>query len=356
MEFTKNDTQISKGVAIIGMVMLHLFCRLDDLPYSPLIWISDTPLIYYFGLLGDVCVPIFCFCSGYAHYLLYEQSGKQYKNRIPNKLLRFLCNYWIVVVLFSLLGLICGKSAAIPGSFSEFVGNIFLYKMSYNGAWWFVLTYIILLLLSPVLAKLVQRVRLSVFIIAASGVVYCLAYVIRYNIVTIELDNSILDWFMTQSVLFGTSQFTYMIGMVCRKHQLVSKMRNAANKIYFRIALIAVSVCILLVHCVIQSVFLAPFTALATLSILAIIKLPNVIQKALCFLGKHSTNIWLVHMFFYMGLFDGFVFIVKWPLLVLVFMFSICIAVSLFINVLCHPLCKIIAGSNKYKNKNSKVE
>ena len=197
---------------------------------------------------------------------------------------------------------------------------------------------------------------MSVFIIAASGVVYCLAYVIRYNIVTIELDNSILDWFMTQSVLFGTSQFTYMIGMVCRKHQLVSKMRNAANKIYFRIALIAVSVCILLVHCVIQSVFLAPFTALATLSILAIIKLPNVIQKALCFLGKHSTNIWLVHMFFYMGLFDGFVFIVKWPLLVLVFMFSICVAVSLFINVLCHPLCKIIAGSNKYKNKNSKVE
>lgn len=82
MELTKNDTQKCKGIAIIGMVMLHLFCRLDNLPYSSLIWIGDTPLIYYLRLLGDVCVPIFCFCSGYAHHLLYDRYGKKYKSRI----------------------------------------------------------------------------------------------------------------------------------------------------------------------------------------------------------------------------------------------------------------------------------
>lgn len=47
-------------------------------------------------------------------------------------------------------------------------------------------------------------------------------------------------------------------------------------------------------------------------------------------------------MFFYMGLFDGFIFIAKYPLLIAIFMFLICIVVSLFINVLFHPACKLI--------------
>ena len=53
MEFTKYDSQMAKGIAIIGMVMLHLFCRLGELPYSPLLWLGDVPLVYYLGLLGD---------------------------------------------------------------------------------------------------------------------------------------------------------------------------------------------------------------------------------------------------------------------------------------------------------------
>lgn len=348
MELTKNDTQKCKGIAIIGMVMLHMFCRLDNLPYSPLIWIGNTPLIYYLGLLGDVCVPIFCFCSGYAHYLLYDQFGKKYKNRIPNKLLRFLCNYWIVVILFSLLGLICGKSAVIPGSLSEFLGNIFLYKMSYNGAWWFILTYIFLLLLSPALAKLVKKTKgyLSLVIIAVSGIIYFIAYIIRFDIVPIQLENPVLDWLLTQMVLLGTSQLTYMIGMVCRKYSLVTKLRKAVDKTYIRVLVSVISLCILLLHCVIPSAFLAPFTALATLCILIVTRFPKVIETSVCFLGKHSTNIWLIHMFFYMGLFDGLVFIAKYPPFIAIFMFLICIAVSLFINVLYHPICHLITNKH----------
>lgn len=100
MELSKRDTQAAKGIAIIGMVVLHLFCRITDLPYSPVLWIRDIPLVYYLGLFGDICVPIYCFCSGYAHYLLYIRNGASYSKRIPGKILRFLCNYWIVLVVF----------------------------------------------------------------------------------------------------------------------------------------------------------------------------------------------------------------------------------------------------------------
>ena len=49
MDITKRDSKMLKGVAILAMLMLHLFCRKDNLPYTPLLWVGDTPLIYYFG-------------------------------------------------------------------------------------------------------------------------------------------------------------------------------------------------------------------------------------------------------------------------------------------------------------------
>ena len=52
MDITKRDSKMLKGIAILAMLMLHLFCRRDNLPYTPLLWIGDTPLIYYFGLFG----------------------------------------------------------------------------------------------------------------------------------------------------------------------------------------------------------------------------------------------------------------------------------------------------------------
>lgn len=86
MDITKRDSKMLKGVAILAMLMLHLFCRRDNLPYTPLLWIGDTPLIYYFGLFGDICVAIYCFVSGYAHYM---QSSKTELRHRWKRLLRF---------------------------------------------------------------------------------------------------------------------------------------------------------------------------------------------------------------------------------------------------------------------------
>ena len=47
---TKQDAKMAQGAAILGMLCLHLFCRVDYLPCEPKIWIGGVPLIYYFGL------------------------------------------------------------------------------------------------------------------------------------------------------------------------------------------------------------------------------------------------------------------------------------------------------------------
>ena len=331
MELTKQDTQKAKGVAIIGMVMLHLFCRLGDLPYTPWLWIGETPLIYYLGLFGDFCVPIYCFCSGYAHYLLKEKHKTDYNKATAQKLLRFLSQYWLVVILFSAVGLFTGNGAVIPGSLSEFLGNLLLYRLSYNGAWWFVITYIFLSVLSPVFFKITQKLN-PVVLLLLSGFVYFVSYLFRFQF-PITISNAVLNWIWQQLILLGTSQFSYMIGMVSRKAQWASKLRAICQgKPICSVCLLLALLAAFVGHCVVQSLIVAPITAMAVLLCLFGIRLPVIVDRLLLFMGKHSTNIWLVHMFFYFTLIENFVFVAKYPLFVLALMIAVCILTSVLIN------------------------
>ena len=201
MELTKEDTQKAKGVAILGMVMLHLFCHLGDLLYTPWIWVGETPLIYYLGLFGDLCVPIYCFCSGYAHYPQKERYGPGYSKTIHDKLLRFLTNYWIVVLLFSTIGLLSGNGETIPGSVQELLGNLFLYGLSYNGAWWFVATYVFLSVLSPFFIQLTNKLH-PFLTVTLSGAVYFISYLFRFNH-PIMLPNAPLNWIWQHMILLA---------------------------------------------------------------------------------------------------------------------------------------------------------
>lgn len=342
MELTKKDTQMAKGMAVLAMVMLHLFCRASDLPYTPLTWCGEIPLIYFLGLFGDLCVPVFCFCSGYAHYLMADSQKKEYVRRIPGKMLRFWCNYGIVVILFSALGLIFDRSGAIPGNWGKFAGNLFVIGMSYNGAWWFVITYLILLALSPLLAVLTKRYN-GVGVLICSFGVYFVSYYFRF-IRTLDLPGSVVQWVWTQAILFGTSQFGYFIGMVCRKYGLIGTTRVFMQRhrhlqcfVVFILPVVA-----FLGHCVVQSVFVAPFTACAALAGLFLAQLPSRVKQTFLFLGRHSTNIWLVHMFFYTSLFPGFVFSAKYPILILGLMMALCLASSVVIDYLYQPVLALM--------------
>ena len=231
---------------------------------------------------------------------------------------------------------------------------MFLYNLSYNGAWWFVLTYVILLVLSSVLAYAVKKAS-SLILLIGSSVIYFIAYLLRFKIV-IELQNPVLDWILHQSILFGTSQYTYIVGMLFYKNRWISKLRKfstaegrntnmSAEKRHLRMIVLTVVVPLLVLigHCFVQSVFLAPFTAITVLIALFLTKIPNRIDSVLTFLGKHSTNIWLVHMFFYSTLFEGLVFYAKYPVLIVTAMFLLCIAVSLFVNMMYVPICNWMA-------------
>lgn len=53
MRYNKEDAQMTQGLAVLCMVILHLFCRTgSDVLGTPLIWINEsTPLVFWFGFL-----------------------------------------------------------------------------------------------------------------------------------------------------------------------------------------------------------------------------------------------------------------------------------------------------------------
>ena len=219
MDITKRDSKMLKGVAILSMLMLHLFCRRENLPYTPLLWIGGTPLIYYFALFGDICVAVYCFVSGYAHYI--QSSEAEIKKRWEH-LLHFFIPFWVIAAVFSLIGLLAGN-AEIPGSLTKFALNCLTIQNSYNGAWWYANTYILLVALQPLSRSFAERCPAWLVMLLTFGF-YTVGYGIRFWGWD-ACDSMVLSWIITHIGLLGTSYFPYMIGMLFCKKQVISLLR-----------------------------------------------------------------------------------------------------------------------------------
>ena len=150
---------------------------------------------FYLGQLSDFCVFGFAFLSGYAHMMQSNQMG-YYRRRLKG-LLAVFCSYWLILIVFSIVGIAIGQGDYMPGSLKKFLLNALTLENSYNGAWWYMFTYAVLVLLSPILLKWVKRSH-PVIVLGIVFAIYCLAYYVRFN-----LDYS--NWFLYK---FGASGMT----------------------------------------------------------------------------------------------------------------------------------------------------
>lgn len=281
------------------MLGLHLFNSLEyDKFYDPLLYIGKYPLIYYISFLFDSCVPIYCFCSGYALYLKNATSINDNIKRI----IKFLKRYWLVLFLTSFIGILL-KNEKIPGSFFDFLENFFLIDITYVGAWWFVKTYVLLIIVTPLIIKIVNRFEKQFCLLTV--IVYFVAYYFKI-INPIQTDIHLLDSMINTVLQFGISLLPFVYGMVFYKNLLISRVKSifVENNIF---AFIIVFISVIL-HVLIKSVIIAPFIAILFIIGFSLMNFNLFIKKILLFLGKHSTNIWLVHMQFYMIFFPGVVF------------------------------------------------
>lgn len=339
-ELTKTDTKMMQGLAVLAMIVLHLFDIYDyENKYIPLLFLSGYPLVFYFGQLSDFCVMAFAFCSGYGHMTQYEKP--QYYKRRLIRLLDVYVNFWIILILFSIISFLIGNGAIMPGSFAAFIGNFTTLHLSYNGAWWYILTYALIVITSPVLLRLIKNTGkwkriVGMFLFAG---LYVTAYYVRFNVYS-------SNWFLHQFGLYGMTAAEYAMGAFAYEYRVFSRTAAWWNNIFKtrlsdQIGSIILFIILLLSRTlVIPQLFFAPLSGYCLLFLFQKADKPEWFRKCFLILGEHSTNIWLTHMFFYLYVFRNLVFIAVYPVLILLFMLGITIPVSVLINAVYKPLQK----------------
>lgn len=362
MRYSKEDALMTRGLAITCMVVLHLFCKLgDDIAGTPLIWLNDrVPLVFLFGFFAEICVPLYSICAGYAQQLLWEKGERSFRAR-GVRILRLMKNYWIVLVLFNILGLIFDPHGPMPGSLADFLKSLILLH-TYNGAWWYLNTYILLLLLPPALLLLPVRKMKPVW-----GAVFCLAIHVSWYLAerlalfpVIPETKPVLNFVWTEIRNFvGILAYVWAGGFLC-KSGAVQKLgvwfeaRIAPRWRKFVLLFFAIAL-FLGANIVHKWVAMGP-VAVAVFLLFNIWRKSAVTQKFFLFLGRHSTNIWLTHMFFYAYLFVGLVFYAKYPVLVFVFMMALCIGSSyviMLVNDGLDRICRKISAKRQMESEGS---
>ena len=339
-ELTRQETKQFQGLSILAMVLLHLFCTYNyEGKFTPLVMLQGVPLVFYPAQFGDFCVFAFAFCSGYGHMVQYEKKkGKSFAEGQMKKLLSVLIVYWTVLAAFSIIGPVFGKGDVIPGSVSKFLANAFLLKSSYNGAWWYISVYTVLVLLSPVLLEITDRFP-ALFMLGAGALIYTGAYYLRFFVHT---GIAPVTWLGP----FGMTLFEYLAGAVCRRRRWFSAIGKGLDRIpkaFFTAASVMILAFLVYGHTKIEpSLFIAPLNGFVVFVILHEHKMPRAVCAVLSFFFFFFTNIWLTHMFFYQGLFPGLIYRAKYPLLIYLFMLAICVGVSYVLQLVEKPLQNLV--------------
>lgn len=142
------------------------------------------------------------------------------------------------------------------------------------------------------------------------------------------------DNFVFQHIArLGMSYSELLIGVYFCKYKFMDRIENAWNKLPIKrgkiLLLTLLTLVVIVVRRFVPTLLIAPISGMVfVVAYLLAVRQHRWLGRPFAFLGKHSTNIWLTHMFFYMPMYGGIVFHVKYAPLVLVVLIAICIIIS----------------------------
>lgn len=310
---SRHETKQLQGLAILAMLCLHLFCTLTP-PFVPTVYVTGVPLVYFFGQAADFCVMAYCFCSGYGLMSAFVQVNGDKKKYIEGRakgLLNFAKNYWLILVLFACVAIVLGKGSEWLNSPVTFLKNATSIWYNYNGAWWFVSTYIFMVLLSPWIFSAAKKH--PKIIVVLTVVVYILSYKVRFG----GPQNLVLQ----HIARLGMSYAELLIGVYFYQYQLMDWIQRQWDRWISKYLqpwiLVLVTAVVIVGRRYITTLFIAPASGLVFIVVyLLLSRKCRPLQEIFGFFGGHSTNMWLVHMFFYMPMYGGLAYYAKYDVLV----------------------------------------
>ena len=347
---TPDDTKIMKGIAIICMLMHHLWffpVRIPGGGFPSIFYTFGLPSTIYFGIFGKICVPMFFFFGGYG---VYKSSfGKPYD--IVGRLKRLYFTYWSVFLIFIPIGFIFFSSqtpyCADPFIYTRFdvlspremASNFLGFTSTYNREWWFLISYVFALVTFPFIRAIIDRFSARVNIFLAIVVSLLFAHIFpglkTVNALGVLGNSHMYLRFFCQIAPYAAC---FWMGAVVARNGLLDRLNDAmkANGLLNPLVDIAVWVAIIFLR---QTelgdkfdIFYIPVLTVATIDLLNRVK---PIRQGFVHLGKQSTNMWLIHPFccYYFGVLAKIVSAPRYAVLSLLVLIAMTYALSVIVSL-----------------------
>lgn len=338
--FTKENSYTAKGLAILLLLAYHLFenqalIEAMEVNYSPL----PLPVFLMLTGFGNICVSVFVFLTSYgiAAGLLAQPditpaaAGKQAVKRFVILMIRFALLFISVNLLWwnrfdyqSLYGI--NKQGFLYFLTDASGLSMFFNTPTLNETWWYMELAYLLIFLVPLLTGIVKKIGYPVLFLG-----FFLPHLLSFN-------PDVTRYF-----------FVAVFGVCAAYGKWPEKLLNLKIHPVLRwlIGIAGILVCIpvrqnYVVYNTYVSLVDAPIALFLVWFAAALIGTVPVLGKIFTFIGKHSMNIYLVHTFFYLSLWQKYIYRFKYAWA----SFLLLLAVSLIYSVLLE-LIKKVTGIKK---------
>lgn len=310
---SKDETKIMKAIAMICMLMHHLWSFPNRIPDSSLGYFFtffNQPSIFFFGMFGTICVPFFFFLGGYGVY-------KQYYNKkydLVAKIKALYISYWKVFLIFIPIAFLffSSQDAYCSDSYihtrynvfskNEFLGNFIGFFATYNREWWFLFSYAISLATFPIIRAFIENnsTRKNVFIAIIMTLLIPNIFPGLANVEWLGTlrNNQLYLKIFCQIAPYATC---FWMGIIVANNGLLDRLSYSMKKNNILNPVIDILLWIGIIfmrqRCIGETmdIFYLPVLTVATIDFLRRFK---ILKKIFLEIGKQSTNMWLIHSFF----------------------------------------------------------
>lgn len=330
-QFTKDRTLAVKGVAIILLLIYHLFEHANLVTSMEVIY-SPFPLqgFLMFSGFGNICVAVFVLLTAYGitkgllirDEITIKDAYSQAVKRFLKLMLNFAVLYVSVNVLwwykFNYKPLYGGGWQGLLHAVTDAAGlSMFFDTPTMNMTWWYMELAYILIFMVPLLTILVKKFGYYIMLLAffAPAVVNFNPDVERYL-------------------------FTAVVGVCAAYGNWPDRMMNlkCPKVLQWLLGLGALVLCVpIRQNFAVQEnydhIIDAPIALLVVFVGGVLLSSVPVLNKVLQFIGKHSMNIYLVHTFFYMALWQSFIYRFKYAGVTLLLLLAVTLAYSVILEL-----------------------
>lgn len=302
--FTKEDTKAIKGIAILLMLAHHLWAYPERLSGELIFFGDGIKYIQYLGEFGKICVSIFFFLGGYGIY----KSSLNEKASMAKRIKSLYISYWKVFLIFVPIAFLFFGNQ--PHSlwnqysvfdFGEFIENFIGISSSYNKEWWFLISYVWVLLCFPIIKSILNKGTAKKNLCLIILLEILLADIFP-NIATIDSLEGLKNNFFYKTFFCQTIySVSFWMGCEFAKDNLFEKIwqESQKNKLLNPVLdCIYIGIMIFLRNTVFGNDIDVIITPVLIIICLDLIKRRKSISNIFRNLGKHSTNMWLIHTFF----------------------------------------------------------